>query len=81
MLGDPGLGYPSMLYPNLTYPSTAAGDSNTTATVYAFADYPLTVQSAMMLGPLQVNDTLALVSFTLPIINNTSATEILGFMT
>lgn len=72
-----------MLYPNLTYSSIAvqavANHSNTT--VYAFSDHPLTLKSVLLLGPLQINDTLSLVSFTLPIINNTSATDVLGFMT
>lgn len=77
-LGHPGLGYPPSLYPNLTYRATGKGAN---PTVYAFADYTFGLASALLLGPLKVNSSFSLVSLTLPIVNNTSNTEILGFMT
>lgn len=85
MLGEPGLGYPPSLYPNFTYISTADVDptdnsSNFTA-VYAFGDFLMNQSSTLLLGPLQINSSFALVSLTLPIINNTSAVDILGYMT
>ncbi|KAJ5349189.1 CheY-like superfamily [Penicillium brevicompactum] len=77
-LGHPGLGYPPSLYPNLTYRATGKGAN---PTVYAFTDYTFGLASALLLGPLKVNSSFSLVSLTLPIVNNTSNTEILGFMT
>ncbi|GAQ07464.1 two-component system protein B [Aspergillus lentulus] len=79
MLGDEGLGYPPALYPNLTY--SAASDGSTTTDVYAFSDYKLGLDTALLLGPLPINSSFSLVSVTVPIINNTSATDILGYMT
>ena len=76
MLGDEGLGYPPTLYPNMTY--TKNGSSST---AYAFPGYPLGLESVLLLGPLAINDSFSLVSLTLPIVNNTSDTDILGFMT
>jgi osomolarity two-component system sensor histidine kinase SLN1 len=77
-LGNDGLGYPPSLYPNLTY---RAGPGESDSTVYAFSDYTLGLDSALLLGPLKVNNSFSLVSLTLPIVNNTSDTEILGFIT
>lgn len=79
MLGNDGIGYPPSLYPNLTYQGDPG--SNASATVYAFSNYILDLDSALLLGPLKVNNSFSLVSLTLPIANNTSATEILGFVT
>jgi osomolarity two-component system sensor histidine kinase SLN1 len=77
-LGNDGLGYPPSLYPNLTYRSVSEND---TTIVYSFSDYTLGLDSALLLGPLKVNSSFSLVSLTLPIVNNTSNTEVLGFMT
>lgn len=86
MLGDSGLGYPPSLYPNLTYEITADVSNPLNATsqqtkVSAFPDFPFNTTSALLLGPLAINATVSLLSITLPIINNTSDTDILGFMT
>lgn len=85
MLGDPELGFPPSLYPNLTYvpttePDPADNSANLTR-VFAFPDLELNNVSSLLLGPLQINKTFAIVSLTLPIINNTSSVDILGFMT
>ncbi|KAJ5203594.1 CheY-like superfamily [Penicillium cf. viridicatum] len=78
-LGNDGLGYPPSLYPNLTYLG-GSGDNDSTV-VFPFSDYTLGLDSALLLGPLKVNNSFSLVSLTLPIANNTSDTEILGFIT
>ncbi|EAW11711.1 putative sensor histidine kinase/response regulator TcsB/Sln1 [Aspergillus clavatus NRRL 1] len=78
-LGDDGLGYPPMLYPNLTY--LPAADGSEVPDVYAFPDYKLGLSTALLLGPLAINSSFSLLSVTVPIINNTSATDILGYMT
>ena len=72
MLGDSGPGYPEALYPNITYNNGVAS---------AFGDYPLNQSASLVLGPLQINNTFALVSLTLPIIDNSNKSNILGFMT
>ncbi|KAF7118918.1 hypothetical protein CNMCM5793_008554 [Aspergillus hiratsukae] len=79
MLGDEGLGYPPALYPDLTY--SAASDGSNTTDVYAFSDYKLGLDTALLLGPLRINSSFSLISVTVPIINNTSATDIIGYMT
>jgi len=85
MLGDGDIGYPSMLYPNLTYiQSRGSGNSEASINVtqvYAYPDLILNATSPLFLGPLQVNSTFSIVSLTLPIINTTSADDLLGFMT
>ncbi|RAQ50946.1 two-component system protein B [Aspergillus flavus] len=78
-LGDEGLGYPSVLYPNLTY--TQSSEKGNATTVNAFSDYTLGLASALLLGPIAINSSFSLLSLTLPIVNNTSNTDILGFMT
>lgn len=85
MLGDGDLGYPSALYPNITYNLTTDPDpldptvNLTLAT--AFLDFPLNSTSVLLLGPLQINDSYAMISITLPIIDNTNHDNVLGFMT
>ena len=75
-------GYPPALYPNLTYSSKTL---NATFDIQQ-AEYNGDVigpeaNSALLLGPWRVNSTFFLVSLTLPIINNTSAVDVLGWLT
>ena len=82
-LGDndtTGLGYPPSLYPNLTYTSTVVNDTFNTSTAY-FNGAILYPNTTIFLGPLQVNSSYALVSITVAVINNTSATDIIGWET
>ncbi|KAM3079406.1 Histidine kinase osmosensor [Clarireedia jacksonii] len=85
MLGDDGPGYPPALYPNISYTPTSTPDLNVPGSnltnVSAFADYPLNQSTALLLGPLQINNTYALVSLTLAIIDNTNPGYVLGYMT
>lgn len=59
-LGDPGLGYPEALYPNISYTKTSLPDPMDARVNYtqpaAFSDFPLNTTSALLLGPLQIND-------------------------
>lgn len=85
-LGDEtDLGYPTQLYPNITYTTTEAPDpidpSVQAVTASAFADLPLNSTSELLLGPLQVNDSYALLSLTLPITDNDNKSMVLGYMT
>lgn len=87
LLGDDDdeMGYPPALYPNITYNSTSMPDpldpsvSFTRAT--AFSDFPMNQSSVLLLGPTQVNASFALISVTLPLVDNSNPDVVLGFMT
>jgi osomolarity two-component system sensor histidine kinase SLN1 len=85
-LGDDSyLGYPTQLYPNITYTTTDAPDpldpSVNEVKASAFNDLPLNSTSELLLGPIQVNDSYALLSLTLPITDNANRSNVLGYMT
>jgi osomolarity two-component system sensor histidine kinase SLN1 len=85
-LGDMGtLGFPSLLYPNITYTTLDSPDpmdpSVNATRANAFLDYPLNKTAALLLGPMSINSSYAMVSLTLPISDNTNPAIILGFMT
>ncbi|RDL39196.1 CheY-like protein [Venustampulla echinocandica] len=86
-IGDKDFGYPSGLYPNITYKETSDPDpmdpSKNFTIVNAFPDFPLNQSDSavLVLGPMQINDSYALLSMTLPIIDNTNRSIVLGFMT
>jgi osomolarity two-component system sensor histidine kinase SLN1 len=71
-LGDPGEGYPSALYPNFTY----SGD-----TAEAYPGVTVTVENMLLLGPLIVNESYALMSITQPVLSNTGSGDVIGYMT
>lgn len=50
-------------------------------TALAYQDFPLNASSYLILGPYQINSTYALISLTLPIIDNSQKDAVLGFMT
>lgn len=78
LLGDRGVGYPSALYPNLTYgPNT----SDTTAEFVQYNGHDLNPNDILLLGPLIVNDTYALLSGTLGVVNLTDPDFVLGWIT
>ena len=79
-LGDNGLGYPPLLYPNFTFTTSAIDNTHNYSQGFFDGD-PLYSNSTLLLGPWQVNATLALLSITLPIINNTSPADTLGWIT
>ena len=79
-LGDDGEGYPPILYPNLTYTSTPLNSTFNVSMAY-YDDMPLYSNSTLLLGPWLINESFALISITVPIINNTSAIDILGWLT
>ncbi|EXJ66487.1 uncharacterized protein A1O5_10156 [Cladophialophora psammophila CBS 110553] len=77
-LGDPGLGYPPSLYPNLTYGPPQPGTNFSTIFYEGKIVRP---DDTLFLGPLVVNKTYSLLSLTVPLINNTSRSDVLGWMT
>jgi osomolarity two-component system, sensor histidine kinase SLN1 len=77
-LGDPGIGYPPSLYPNLTYGEPQPGTNF--STIY-YDGRLVSPDETLYLGPLIINETYSLLSLTVPLINNTSRSDVLGWMT
>ncbi|KAI9682207.1 MAG: Histidine kinase [Caeruleum heppii] len=80
-LGDTEMGYPSPFYPNLTYTSRVVNETYNASTAYVFNSTIIDGSRGLLLGPFQLNATFAVLSVTVPIINNTSVSDILGYMT
>lgn len=76
-LGDPGLGYPPSLYPNLTYHNA----TDTRPYYVTSGNETLVPNQILFMGPLVINEDQALFSCTTAVINNTSAQDILGWLT
>ncbi|KAF2139923.1 uncharacterized protein K452DRAFT_327849 [Aplosporella prunicola CBS 121167] len=79
-LGEEGLGYPPNLYPNMTFSSVALNDTFSEV-VANYDGTTLTETGTLLLGPWEINSTFSLLSLTMPVINNTSAVDILGWIT
>lgn len=79
-LGDPDYGFIPELYPKFTVESTSF---NTTFDTYKAHYDGRTIDNTSYLfsGPYHVNESLSLVSVTVPIINNTSNIDTLGWLT
>jgi osomolarity two-component system sensor histidine kinase SLN1 len=79
-LGDPVYGFIPELYPKFDITSTRVNSSFDT---YKGSYNGRTIDntSYLFLGPYHVNSTFSLVSITLPIINNTSNIDTLGWLT
>ncbi|KAK3501814.1 hypothetical protein B0T13DRAFT_211474 [Neurospora crassa] len=87
-LGDPDYGFPPMLYPNITYENKNLPSPYKANTVQFSANiFPGVSLSngsegnGILLGPLVVNESYALVSITVPVRENQSSRFILGYMT
>lgn len=84
VLSDGEGGFPPTLYPNITYVDTNSSSTTDPSTdvyaAYAFDDVRLSQNNGLLLGPLVINETFALMSLTLPIRSN-GGTFILGYMT
>lgn len=74
ILGDQDGGFPPSLYPNITYDDTGVPSSNTPTTnrfgADAFSDFRLNQDNGLLLGPLMINETFALISLTIVSLNN-----------
>ena len=79
-LGDNTTGYPAALYPSLEYNSTAVNETFNASHAF-FAGKELNGDSTIFLGPWLLNETFGLVSITVPINNNTSLEDNLGWLT
>ena len=85
-LNDTALGYPSELYPNITYYISSAQDpfnpGQTFAVARPFPDIRIdSTTNGLVLGPLVINETYALISYTMPIRQNNNENIVLGYMT
>lgn len=83
-LGDAEYGYPRELYPNITYvdlerENTIRHDQPATAAM-AFPNVRIARNGGLLLGPLIINETMALMSVSVPIRDNDDQ-FILGYMT
>jgi osomolarity two-component system sensor histidine kinase SLN1 len=79
-LGDPVYGFPPTLYPNLTYTITRV-NSTFNATRIQFEGTSFDSGTIMLLGPYMTNETYALMSMTMAVINDTSKSDILAWIT
>ncbi|KAL6241541.1 Histidine kinase osmosensor [Rhinocladiella similis] len=77
-LGDPGQGYPPTLYPNLTYGAKVSGRNYSTV---LYDGQVITPGSPLFIGPMAINESYSLLSLTVAIINNTSRSDVLGWLT
>ncbi|KIV96018.1 hypothetical protein PV10_03600 [Exophiala mesophila] len=77
-LGDIDYGYPPSLFPNLTYGPVLPG---TNWSSVSYNGRTIGKNDALYLGPLIVNGTYSLLSVTVALINNTSASDVLGWLT
>lgn len=84
-LGDSEQGFPASLYPNLTYESLGFPNPFVPSTqafvADAFPDVRLNDHGGLLLGPLVVNESFALISLTIPISSLNITGFILGYMT
>jgi osomolarity two-component system, sensor histidine kinase SLN1 len=84
LLGEGGDGYPPSLYPNLTYTEADGndnGDGTWLSPAMAFPGVPVMTSQLLLLGPLIVNESYALISLTQPILNVNNASQTLGYLT
>lgn len=79
-LGDNGTGYPAELYPNLTFTSTVINDTFNRSKAF-WEGQQLYNNSTILLGPWFTNQSFALLSLTVPIVNDTSNDDNLGWIT
>ncbi|TDZ13217.1 Two-component system protein B [Colletotrichum spinosum] len=84
-LSDVPGGYPPDLYPNITYEDLGRPNqyrNNTRAyAANAFPGVRISTNGGLLLGPLVLNETAALMSITVPIRDNNQQEFIVGYMT
>lgn len=76
-----GLGYPNSLYPNYTYSTSVLDGEEVQHAEYNGRVLGPGADLVLMLGPYLLNGTFSLVSLSMPIINNTSRLDVLGWLT
>ena len=85
LFGNSEFGFPPMLYPNITYNDTGVvnpfNNSTNQTMAIAFPNVRLATNGGLVLGPLMVNATFALMSLTVPVRQINNSGFILGYMT
>ncbi|KAI1764187.1 putative histidine kinase SlnCl1 [Hypoxylon sp. FL1150] len=86
ILSDTDSGYPPSLYPNITYYNSTDPDpawpGHTAVVARPFPDVRIDSSvNGLVLGPLVINATYALLSLTIPIRQNSFSDAVLGYMT
>ncbi|KAF2494033.1 hypothetical protein BU16DRAFT_62791 [Lophium mytilinum] len=79
VLGDI-YGFVPELYPTFDFTEQRINSSYNQTTA-SFGGRVVNADNYLLLGPYSINETFSLVSITMPIINNTSAIDILGWLT
>ncbi|KAF2182588.1 putative histidine kinase HHK5p [Zopfia rhizophila CBS 207.26] len=79
-LGDKDYGFIPELYPRFQ-PVDIPVNATCNQTIAKYNGRIIDGNNFLLLGPYRVNDTLSLISITMPIINNTSSIDTLGFLT
>ncbi|KAH9823715.1 cheY-homologous receiver domain [Teratosphaeria destructans] len=79
--GHLNLGYPPALYPNLTYLSAYYNNTFSQSEAMYDDDVLKARASPLLIGPWAVNDSLYVVSMTMPIVDNAGAVDVLGWLT
>ncbi|KAF2112149.1 hypothetical protein BDV96DRAFT_498486 [Lophiotrema nucula] len=79
-LGDPAYGYVPELYPKFRTIETPFDDA-VNKTTAEYGGRSIDANTFLLSGPYRVNNTYNLISITMPIINNTSKIETLGWLT
>ena len=80
VLGDgTAQGYPEYLYPRLQFQSRVMSP-NMTVMIGSFEGIQVNRTAPLIVGPYQINNTFALASITVPVVDNTSI-QVLGWMT
>ncbi|KAG9854719.1 putative histidine kinase HHK5p, partial [Aureobasidium melanogenum] len=80
-LSDTDYGYPPELYPNLTYFSVPINSTYRESRAIYNGEVLQAPNSTLLLGPYAINASFSLLSLTMPVINNTSAIDVLGWLT
>ena len=78
--GDNDTGYPPELYPELTFKTDIINDTFNSSTAF-WSGQQLNSNAPILLGPWLLNETFGFLSITVPIINNTSMDDTLGWLT
>ncbi|KHN97133.1 ATPase-like, ATP-binding domain protein [Metarhizium album ARSEF 1941] len=84
-LSDTDFGYPPHLYPNITYQRPGYPDPYQPSTpafgAFAFPGVSIGDHGGLLLGPLMINESFALMSITVPVRSLSVHNFILGYMT
>ena len=73
-------GYPGILYPPLNLTSQPV-NSTLNLTQGTYQNTPVSDSMPLVVGPWQINSSMSLLSITVPVINNTSSAQVLGWIT